>query len=79
MTEWKGWAVAGTVLYLNQQQGSEQVGLFIQYGQEVYRVGGFIDEAMAAQFQDWMQVAITVPGLANAELVKACTCGARHG
>lgn len=79
MTEWKGWSVAGTVLYVSRPQGSEHIGLFMQYGQEVYQLGGFLDEGSAAQFQDWMAVAMVAPGLANAELMKACTCGARHG
>lgn len=68
--DWKGWAVAGTAMYLYQPEGSEHVGLFMQYGNDHRQVGGFLDADAAEEVQGWLDTALTAVALANAELAK---------
>lgn len=75
MSEWKGWALAETALYLDQPRGSEHVGLFMQYGNDHHQVGGFLDVEAALEFQGWLDTALTAVGAANAELVQALRDG----
>lgn len=70
MTEWKGWALEGTAAYLHQPEGSEYVGLFMQYGNDSHQVAGFMDADTAEEFQIWLDTALTAVGLANTELMK---------
>lgn len=68
--EWKGWAVAGTALYLYQPEGSDVVGMFLQYAADTRHVATFADVNAAAELQEWLDTALTAVGLANTELVK---------
>jgi hypothetical protein len=68
--QWKGWAVAGTALYLHQPEGSDHVGLYMQYENDHRQVGGFMDADAAEEVQSWLDTALTAVGLANMELTK---------
>jgi hypothetical protein len=68
VSEWRGWTLGETALFFSRKPGSDHVGLFIQYENDVHQVGVLLDEDVARETQAWLDAAITSTAVANAAL-----------
>ena len=70
MTEWQGWVVGDSALFLHQKTGTPYVRLCIQHGNDVRELAQFFHPDGAVEVQAWLNYALTAVGAANLELTR---------